>query len=75
MDFDSWIAVLVGAFMLANAIRGYASGRFEIGWAFERVFADRSKQPFLYWFMLIGQVVVAIAVILVVICMNSVHTT
>jgi hypothetical protein len=74
MDFDSWIALLVSAFMLSNAMRSHATGRFEIGWVFERVLADKTNQPFLYWFMFIGHVIAAVVCVVVVICLNAIRT-
>jgi hypothetical protein len=72
---DLLLGLPVVGFMLWNARKGYSTGRLEIGWAFERIFAERATQPFLYWFMLIGQVAVAFIVAAILVYINLFPST
>ena len=69
--FGMFIAVL----FFFKATTAFASGRIDVGWAFEPIVAHRSKEPFLFWFMLAGSILMGVVGSVMAICTIIFPTT
>lgn len=49
--------LVVAVLMLAKAVMALSNGKIYVGWVFESVCADRSKNPYLFWYMLVATAV------------------
>lgn len=49
--------LVVGVLMLTKAAIALSKGKIYVGWVFESVYADRIKNPYLYWYMLVASAV------------------
>jgi hypothetical protein len=54
MDIVGWMILAIVAVAFVKAAVALYTGRIDLGWALERVAVERAKSPFLYWFMLLG---------------------
>jgi hypothetical protein len=50
-------SLAVGVLMLSKVAIAMSKGKIYFGWVFESVYADRSKYPYLYWYMLVASAV------------------
>lgn len=56
MSFFTFFGLFIAALFFWKAGAALTRGRIDVGWAFEPLVAHRDKERFMYWYMLIGSV-------------------
>jgi hypothetical protein len=67
LDFVAWIILLFAVLLFAKATVALRLGKIDAGWVFEPVVADRTKEPFFYWFMVCASYFAAVFGVAIVI--------
>ena len=60
MSVFTILPLFVALLFFWKASNALANGRIEVGWVFEPVIAHRNKDPFMFWFMLAGSILMGV---------------